>query len=75
VKAFARSGFALILLGMTLQAGPAPASVPTCFGVPATIVGTSKADHLDGGPLTDVGRGGPGQDSCMSIEVADGCEN
>jgi Ca2+-binding RTX toxin-like protein len=35
---------------LSSQATAASAAAPTCFGKPATIVGTAGADNLDGGP-------------------------
>jgi Ca2+-binding RTX toxin-like protein len=54
---------ALSSAAATLVPVPAVAAVPTCFGVPATIVGTSGPDHLEGSDeVSDVIYGGGGND-------------
>ncbi|HEY5988144.1 MAG TPA: hypothetical protein VIV12_17485 [Streptosporangiaceae bacterium] len=47
------SAFSLAVLFMPLSA-PAQAAVPTCFGKPATIVGTNGNDSIRGTSLPDV---------------------
>jgi Ca2+-binding RTX toxin-like protein len=65
---FSRMGTRSLFSGVLLTAALGVASVsadaqttpPTCFGQPATIVGTSAGDMLQGtdGPDVIVGRGG-----------------
>src|SRR5919106_2222887 len=49
-----------VVLSLLAIIGPADAGGPTCFGQPATRVGTSGRDVIDGGPGADVivARGG-----------------
>ena len=46
---------------------PAAAAVPTCFGQPATIVGTDGRDVLDGMAGPDVIVGGKGRDTIRGL--------
>ena len=52
-----------MLLGLLSVAAPARSSVPACFGVPATIVGTSGPDQLAGTTGRDVIVGLGGNDA------------
>jgi Ca2+-binding RTX toxin-like protein len=51
-------GSSLVLVATAAASGDAatahPAVTPTCFGEPATIVGTEGNDRLLGGPGVDV---------------------
>jgi Ca2+-binding RTX toxin-like protein len=47
---------------------PSQAAVPTCFGKPATIVGTAGPDSLEGGP-NDVVYGGGGDDGISGAPI------
>ena len=54
----------LVAAPLALWSTPASAAVPTCFGQPATIVGTAGADTLVGqSGVADVIYGGGGDDS------------
>jgi Ca2+-binding RTX toxin-like protein len=64
--------FATLLLSTPVTA--ASAAAPTCFGKPATIVGTPGADHLSGGP-DDVVVGLGGDDSLSGGTVCGGDGN
>lgn len=61
----ARSLLSSLFLAAALYAAPVAAAqpVPTCFGQPATIVGTSADDTLVGTEGADVIVGGEGADS------------
>ena len=53
----------LLVAPLTLWSVPASAAVPTCFGQPATIVGTDGPDTLEGqSGVADVIYGGGGDD-------------
>lgn len=46
-------------------------SAPTCYGAPATIVGTSGADTITGTPLPDVIQGLGGDDTINGMDGSD----
>src|SRR6478735_4469855 len=61
---------AILLAAVTFPA-PAAADVPTCFGKPATLVGTSGNDVLKGSGGDDVIWAGPGWDVVWGYEGND----
>src|ERR1043166_6332592 len=54
------AGAALVIGPVVAVAVPAQAQVPTCLGLPATIIGTAGSDGIPGTPGDDgiIGRGG-----------------
>ena len=57
------AGAALVIGPVVAVAAPAQAQVPTCLGLPATIIGTAGSDVITGTPGDDVIIGLAGNDT------------
>ncbi|HEY0398453.1 MAG TPA: hypothetical protein VGF00_08705, partial [Acidimicrobiia bacterium] len=61
------AGAALVIGPIAVCSTPAGAQVPTCLGLPATIVGTMGNDVLNGTPGNDVIIGLGGDDTINGL--------
>ena len=61
------AGAVLVISPLAVYASPAGAQVPTCLGLPATIIGTAGNDILNGTPGDDVIMGLGGDDTISGL--------
>src|SRR2546423_11480214 len=61
------AGAALVISPLVVWSQPASAQIPTCLGLPATIVGTAGNDVLNGTPGNDVIIGLGGDDTINGL--------